>query len=171
MFKRFCNCILPTRYVGGVEPNWTNIDNNIPLFSLAGQTHVAKVVDVYDGDSIKIVIHLSGIFHKFNCRLSGIDTPEMRSKDLTEKLYAHYVTKKVKEHLLNKMVIVDCEKFDKYGRLLIWIRVNNPEIPYPFNEYIIKQNWGIKYDGRTKKLWSIHLKQHPELLTQTDAIP
>ena len=171
MLKRFCNCILPTRHVGGLNLKWDHIDNTVPVFSLAGQTHVVKVVDVYDGDSIKIVIHLSGTFHKFNCRLSGIDTPEMRSKDLTEKLYAHYVKKKVKEHLLNQMVIVDCEKFDKYGRLLIWLSVNNPEINIPFNQYIINQEWGIKYDGKTKKLWSTHLKQNPQLMRRKGVIP
>ena len=92
----------PTRPVGGIFVNWNDVDNTCPLFSLVGQEHNAKVVDVYDGDSIKIVIKLSGTFQKFNCRLADIDTPELRSKNMNEKLYAHYVKKKVENDLLNK---------------------------------------------------------------------
>ena len=59
MFKRLCCCVFPSRPVGGLVINWDDVDNTCPLFSLAGQEHNAKVVDVYDGDSIKIVIKLS----------------------------------------------------------------------------------------------------------------
>ena len=51
----------PTRPVGGIFVNWNDVDNTCPLFSLVGQEHNAKVVDVYDGDSIKIVIKLYSI--------------------------------------------------------------------------------------------------------------
>ncbi len=171
MFKNICSCIFPTRPINGSNLNWDDIDNKIPVFSLAGQNHVAKVVDVYDGDSIKIVINLSGTFHKFNCRLAGLDTPELKSHDTSEKLYGHYVKKKVKELLLNKIIVVDCQKFDKYGRLLIYIHLNDNVIKIPFNQYIINQQWAIPYDGRTKKLWSIHLEQHPELMRRRGVIP
>ena len=38
-----------------METDWTKVDNSVGLFSLEGQEHRAKVVDVYDGDTIKCV--------------------------------------------------------------------------------------------------------------------
>lgn len=173
MLKRFCNCINPSRPVGGLFVNWNDVDNTCPLFSLVGQEHNAKVVDVYDGDSIKIVIKLSGSFQKFNCRLADIDTPELRSKNMNEKLYAHYVKKKVENDLLNKIIKVKCGKFDKYGRLLIWIFLEGLPDHHTaiYNQYIIKNKWGIQYDGKTKKLWSVHLENNPQLMRRHGVIP
>ena len=154
MFKRFCNCVFPTRPVGGLFVNWDDVDNTCPIFSLAGQEHNAKVVDVYDGDSIKIVIKLSGTFQKFNCRLADIDTPELRSKNMNEKLYAHYVKKKVESDLLNKIIKIKCGKFDKYGRLLGEIYINKND-KKSINQIMIDEGHGYAYEGGTKKAFKV----------------
>lgn len=45
-----------------------------------------RVVDVYDGDTIKVVMEVyPGRFHRVDLRLCGIDTCEMTSKDPDEK--------------------------------------------------------------------------------------
>ena len=90
-----------------------------PKFSLDGQCHIAKCVKCYDADSIHVVILLHGIYTKFNCRLIGIDTPEIRTKDLQEKEYAIQARDYLRNLVLDKLVIVTCGTFDKYGRLLI----------------------------------------------------
>ena len=58
----------------------------------------ARVVDVYDGDTCRLALcvhddpmHIA----KFNARLEGIDTPEMRGKTKAEKVWA----KKARDHL------------------------------------------------------------------------
>jgi hypothetical protein len=92
---------------------------------------------------------------------------------MNEKLYAHYVKKKVENDLLNKIIKVKCGKFDKYGRLLIWVFLEG--IPDNksgiYNQYIINKKWGIRYDGKTKKLWSVHLENNPQLMRRHGVIP
>ena len=62
-----------------------NIDNSAPLFSLNGQIFNAKVVDVYDGDTITCVFKLYGNYYKWKCRISHVDTPEIKTKNIEEK--------------------------------------------------------------------------------------
>ena len=170
MFKNICKCIFPSTPVGGLNEIGIILIILVRYF-LYVVKHKAKVVDVYDGDTIKIVINFSGSFHKFNCRLADIDTPELQ-QNINEKLYAHFVKKKVSYHLLNEIVTIQCGKFDKYGRLLIWIFTDMPNCnAKTFNQYIINQNWGIKYDGKTKKLWSIYLEENSHLMKRPGVIP
>jgi endonuclease YncB( thermonuclease family) len=80
------------------EIDWANVDNNVELFSLEGQEHLAKVVDVYDGDTIKCVFPIHNTLYRWNCRLSGVDTPELRTrcsieKNMDIKYATIYVTK------------------------------------------------------------------------------
>lgn len=46
-----------------------------PIFTLDGNTYMAKIVDIYDGDSLKAVINICDDYYKFSFRLDGIDTP------------------------------------------------------------------------------------------------
>ena len=50
---------------------------------LNGTTIQGKIVSVYDGDSVKALLPLNGILYKWSCRLSGIDTPELRTRYTT----------------------------------------------------------------------------------------
>ena len=101
--------------------DWDKIDNSINLFTFYGETKLAKCVDVYDGDTIKVVFPLENKLYKWNCRLSGIDTPELRTKNKKEKELGYIVRDKLREKIFNKIIHVKCDKFDKYGRLLIEI--------------------------------------------------
>ena len=144
--------------------NWDDATINTPYFSFENQTKRAKVVKVYDGDTIKIVFPINKKFFKFTCRLSGIDTPEMNSRDKNEKSYAHFVQRKLSGRILNQIVTVKCGKFDKYGRLLIKIYHNNSL--NSVNKWLIQKNYALPYDGGKKNSWSEHLKSHDELLIQ-----
>lgn len=90
-----------------------------PLFSLEGQTMVAKVVKVYDADTIHIVLPLFDKLMKFKTRFIGIDSAEIRSKDLAEKAHARNSRDVLKSKILNRLVKIECGEFDKYGRLLV----------------------------------------------------
>lgn len=90
-----------------------------PLFTLNGQIHTAKCVKCYDADSIHVVIALHGTFTRFRCRLKGIDTAELRSKNSHEKTYAKESRDYLKTIIMNKIVTIHCYEFDKYGRLLV----------------------------------------------------
>lgn len=81
---------------------------------------IKEIVKVIDGDTVDILIDLGfSVYHKERVRLSGIDTPEMNSKNLTEK----EIAKKAKAFLTvwlkdQKNLTIKTYKDDKYGRLL-----------------------------------------------------
>ena len=102
--------------------DWSNV-NDAPDFSdcMNNQTVDAKVVSVYDGDTIKVIFPLHGVLYKWNCRLSGVDTPELRTRNENEKAYGYVVRDKLREKILNKVVRVSCGDLDKYGRLLVTV--------------------------------------------------
>ena len=87
--------------------NWQQVDNSVKEFTLAGKECIAKIVDVYDGDSVKIVFPLFENdplkLYKWTCRLINIDTPEIRTKNLSEKEFGIKVRDILREKILNKM--------------------------------------------------------------------
>ena len=135
--------------------NWDNIDKKTKIFTFEGRTCVGKVVDVYDGDTVKIVFPLSDKeperLYKWNCRLINVDTPEIRTKNLKEKAYAKEVRNHLRNKILNKIVSVNCKDFDKYGRLLVEILYENENI----NTWLIENNYAKKYDGGKKSKWFV----------------
>lgn len=151
-------------------------DNDIGEFSLAGRKTVGKVVDIYDADTCKIIFGLDNVIVKFNCRLSGIDTPELKpprsqlNRDLEKKaaqkarnrliqlctdcecqLSTRFSRKSKKELLSNneKLVNIHCGDFDKYGRLLVKIFDINGNKSY--NDMLIAESYANKYDGGKKE--------------------
>lgn len=157
-----------------------NLDNSIPLFDLKDNTYSAKVVDVYDGDTCSIVIFLNKNFTKFKLRCLGYDTPEMKPpKDCKNRdqlidmaiksrnyfiskvtncnieINKHYSKSELKELLSQntKIIKVKSHGWDKYGRFLGEIFINNKN----FNQEMIDKNYGYKYDGGTKKQFSIEI--------------
>lgn len=112
------------------EFSHTNLDK-CEFLSLENKILTAYVCDVYDGDTITIITHLHDIYtgrkkmYKWKCRLADIDTPEIRTKNKKEKQFGIIVRDKLKALCLYKNIIVKCGKFDKYGRLLIWILSKN----------------------------------------------
>ena len=133
--------------------DWEVIDNKVELFSLEGQEHRAKVVDVYDGDTIKCVFPIHDKLYRWNCRLSGVDTPELRTRCLVEKAFGYKVRYYLREKILNKMVYLRCGEFDKYGRLLVEILCDDCLI----NDWLIQNKYAFAYDGGTKQIWSDYL--------------
>jgi endonuclease YncB( thermonuclease family) len=63
---------------------------NTRPWSLAGWQGHAKVVDVFDGDTLKAILeYVPGHFAIFSIRILGINTCEMRSHDPEEKKKAY----------------------------------------------------------------------------------
>tara|TARA_Y100000816_G_scaffold82343_1_gene56412 strand:+ start:118 stop:603 length:486 start_codon:yes stop_codon:yes gene_type:complete len=155
--------------------NWENIDDNIDYFSFNYQTLEGKVVEVYDGDTVKVVLPFIlenpkskykifqkifknrkiVKFYKWTCRLSGIDTPELRTKNTKEKELAYLVRDKLREKILNNVLIIKCGVFDKYGRLLVTLYENQEHLNNnkSINEWLITNNYAKEYDGGKKQEW------------------
>ena len=126
-----------------------------PYFSLDGLITRAKVVNVYDGDTVHIVFPFYNKERKkdmcrWKCRLSGIDTPELRTKSSQEKTLAIQAREYVKNYVLDKIVTVKCGKFDKYGRLLVEIYVFEQDTECSLNQLLIDRGIAKEYNGGKK---------------------
>ena len=115
----------------------------VPQFSRA------KCVRVYDGDTVHMGVYMDGYgATRFTCRLLGIDTPELRSKNKGEKTLAKIAREEVKSHILNRVVDVTINGVDKYGRLLTRVRTS---IVPDISTHLINQGLAVTYDGGRKR--------------------
>lgn len=151
-------CINLIKYRDSIDLTKFNAENT-PWLSLKGEKLQCKVIDVYDGDTITVIIPWNKSVYKKKCRLVGIDSPEIRTKDLNEKTAAYISKEFLKGIIENKIVWIDCDDWDKYGRLLIVIYINKVDIgnyEKSVNKLMIEKNLAYSYDGGTKsafKTW------------------
>ena len=107
----------------------------------------AKVVKVYDGDTITCVFNTFGLgLFKHQVRLNGIDTAELKSIDPNSKSQAITARDFVSDTILNKVVKLQCEGTDKYGRILGRIFIDDVCI----NDILISKKLAVLYDGGKK---------------------
>ena len=83
----------------------------------------AIVERVVDGDTVVLNIDLGFTVHwKSSCRLWGINTPELNSKDQAERLKALEAKDFVATNLpVGSEVIIHSKQLDKFGRPLVEI--------------------------------------------------
>ncbi len=141
---------------------------NTPLFSLSGLKTKAKVIDIYDGDTLTIAIVLNNEIKSFKCRLFGIDTPELKGNQSDSGIRARnkciewitngkiilntnlvYTRENIKNICKDNdtLVTVDCGPFEKYGRLLITIFNKDGT---NINQQLINHGFAKPYFGKTK---------------------
>lgn len=136
--------------------DWNKIDDADKFSDCMKNKKVeAKIVSVYDGDTVKAIFPLNGVLYKWNCRLTGIDTPEIRTKSKLEKQYGYKVRDHLREKILNKVVILECGDMDKYGRLLVSINCQGESCS--INQWLINNEYAFSYNGGTKQSWDKYL--------------
>ena len=143
---------------------------DVSQYSLFGQKYIGKVVDVYDGDTCKIILLQDAKFVRYTCRLLGIDTPEMKSK--TDNAYkarnrliqiatnvaieldnkgSHPATTRLVQSN-SKLVLVSCFEFDKYGRLLVKLyECDDNDCVKDYNSILVAEKLAKSYDGGHKE--------------------
>lgn len=99
-----------------------------PFFSLKGLKTYARVVGIHDGDTLTAVFPFYGNYYKFNIRLRGIDTCELRSRNIQIKAIAEKARDRLTSLITGQdtfdfesqvcLIHLSCHEFDKYGRLL-----------------------------------------------------
>lgn len=139
-----------------MQRDWDNI-TDAPDFCkcMEGKTIQGKVVSVYDGDTVKVIFPLNDTLYKWNCRLIGVDTPELRTRCSVEKQYGYKVRDTLRSKILNKVINVICGDLDKYGRLLVTLQCVGEECTV--NQWLVDNDYAFAYDGGTKRSWSEHL--------------
>ena len=115
----------------------------------------ATIIDVYDGDSCTIMLDIG--FHLFleeDARLYGIDTPELRTKNLEEKKAGYKARDYLRKRILNKDVKVRTYKEGKFGRYLIDIFLLEGDEYTNINKELIEKGYAKPYLGGTKEKFS-----------------
>lgn len=88
----------------------------------------AKIIDVYDGDTVTAVVDL-GFYHfqQMKFRLYGINTPEIRGEERERGLVVRDIMRAM---ILDKEVTINSykDKQEKYGRYLANIIVDDIDL-------------------------------------------
>ena len=111
---------------------------------------VGKVIKVYDGDTFTMISklpHTEGPIYRFSVRMNGIDSPEIKGKTTNEKELAKKSRDALSNVILGKIVVLKNVSTEKYGRILADVYLGELCI----NEWMITNNYAVKYDGGTKE--------------------
>ena len=144
---------------------------NIPFFTLSGIKTQARLVDVYDGDTITCIFPIFGEnYYKFKLRLMGIDTYELKNNNIEGKQKAldgrHKILtvccdtynldvdchrNEIQNFLKSNEIYVwiECFEFDKYGRVLANVYKTQGDIS--LSELLLNSQLAYKYGGRKLK--------------------
>jgi micrococcal nuclease len=120
-----------------------------------------KLNRVVDGDTVigDIDLGFNIILYNQSIRLKGIDTPECRTKDLTEKEFGLFVKEYVKKKLKGSKTIrikTYKDKNEKYGRVLGELLLKNG---INLNEELIVKEYAVPYkNGPKKEIKKTHLE-------------
>jgi len=136
-------------------------EEDAPFFTLNGLETNGKVVKVYDGDTVHLLMRVLGTLYRWKCRIMHVDTPELRSKNVIEKEHAMRARDALSELILNKTVRVKCFQFDMYGRVLVELALpsndtkddadNNTMIV--IHEWLLEKGHARRYEGKKREKW------------------
>ena len=151
-------------------------DKNTNLFSFNGLNCVCRVIDITDGDTIKVIINFKDEYYKIIVRLNNIDTCETKSKCEENKQKGLEAKKRVfnlitgktidivdKKYIKNELndncylAYIKCYDFDKYGRVLADI-YSNEKSADSFSSILINEKLAYVYGGKTKLTENEQLK-------------
>ena len=78
----------------------------------------------------------------------GIDTPEIRDKTEDGILIAQYAKIELNKMVMNKIVLLKNISFEKYGRLLADVYIENVHV----NAHMIQKRLAVPYYGGKKQI-------------------
>ena len=101
-------------------------------------------------------LHTVNIY-KYNTNTTMSQQP--KNIKLDARLQRRLKRAEIREKILNKLVNVKCGDFDKYGRLLTEIFIEDECV----NQWLIDNEYAFEYDGGTKKDWEEFLNKKNSL--------
>jgi endonuclease YncB( thermonuclease family) len=146
-------------------PYWLEHASRGRDFTLDKQVCVGKVVDVYDGDTVRVVFMPAGFSAPVQmvARMAGYDSAELKQSKAdppAERDRKRALAVAARDYLaalvLHKVVRITCGPFDKYGRVLVTLNVVLPSASpsasaSSVNDLMVAQGFGKPYNGRTSK--------------------
>lgn len=114
----------------------------------------AKVIKVYDGDTFTIACRLkfddyeTNKYYRFSVRIRGIDTPELKTKNATEKKLALEAKTELTTKIYSRIVELKNVEYEKYGRILADVYFDGINI----GQSMIDDKYAVAYDGKTKNI-------------------
>lgn len=141
--------------------------NNYTKTSFENFFVIARVLDVYDGDTFTIAFFPpeSNKYIIDSIRMYGYDSPEMKSREKDETLKklekeaAIRVKSIVSDLILDKIVYVKFTKKEKFGRQMGYIYLDK-EMKFCLNEFIVNKGLSKVYKGEKKDSWEIQELQN-----------
>lgn len=142
---------------------WPN-PKNVPRVPRKGEIVLARVYNVYDGDTCSVIYEHGTKYINLNIRVMGVDCPEINptvSNDQSikelEKEAAIFVRDKVRKMILDNDVRVKLIKWDKYGGRVVGAiflpsKFENRWIT--LTEYLLSNDYGKPYSGNKKNDWT-----------------
>jgi len=126
-----------------------------------------KVKRIIDGDTIDAYIDLGfDVWITKRIRFMGIDTPESRTRDLTEKRYGKGATHRLTEMLeqADNKFIVKSHGTGKFGRVLGELFIVGDLVS--INDRLINEGHAVAYFGGSKKEVKDALKEARKISTE-----
>ena len=132
---------------------------NIKILKLElNSNFYVKVIDVYDADTITVILFFRNYPSIVKLRLYGIDTPELKpntnndNDKIKEKALA-IIAKVILLDIIkknNNILFIETKGFEKYGRTLatLYLKKNDK---YSINEKLIDLKLADKYYGQKKE--------------------
>ena len=125
-----------------------------PWFTLKGIESKCKVVSVYDGDTVTVALPFHGTCYQVKCRLKGIDSAEIRTKNNQEKKVGLAGKKFVSDLILDKTIWIRCGDWGKYGGRMIgelFLTHQDMLLGRSINNMVVNEGLAYYYDGKKKK--------------------
>ena len=139
-------------------------------------TYPCEIVRVVDGDTVDVNIDLGfGVWMRNErVRLYGIDTPESRTRDKTEKVFGKLATAIV-EHFLPKdstrTLVTVKDNVGKFGRVLGRFRMYDIKTDSQMflNDWMVREHYAVEYTGQSKgSIVDAHLENYQKLFENPD---
>jgi micrococcal nuclease len=127
------------------------LDNTTP-FAIQNVQLDAKVLSVYDGDTITVAADFfnCGIFLNQKVRLLGMNAPEIRTKRKKEKALGLEATDYLRRLIEGEIVtLIITDNADKYGRTSAVVMYEHINI----NEHMVKKAYARVYGGGSRGDW------------------
>lgn len=121
------------------------VEGSVERFNIKG-TYVAKVVRCYDGDTLFCIMRVHDKLQEVRIRMLGYNSCEMKPKknvvDRENVIKKAMESKqKLEELCLGKIVKVEADVFDDFGRVLAKVYVDNVCV----NDVMLDGGYGVPF--------------------------